>query len=142
MPGPGSPGEPTNQKIEILPGPEETLSIILSLGDAHGTQVTFKIPKSVIPFSPAQIFKLIGLPIGFQITQAQHVELENLVHQPNQLLARFKQIVESNNLPFLKIFIDWFFTFGRRAILREIIRQLGLPSPPPPPPPPATRCCA
>jgi hypothetical protein len=106
----------------------------------RGGSVHFKIPKGSTPFTPAQLRTLFSIPISFALTHAQHVELEQLVPQPNKLLARFKQIVEGDNLPGLVGYIDWFFLFGRNAILKEIIRQLRLPTSPPPPPPPA-RCC-
>lgn len=112
-------------------------SAILSInGSIPGTSSQFH-------FSVPAIWRNVDFPpLRFQMSDAQHTELEKLIRQPGQLLKALSHLIKSQNLPGLAQFIDWFFMVARVAILKEVIRQLKLPAPPPPPPPPPeNECC-
>lgn len=117
----------------VLQGdPYQTPTVVVNItpqGSADGSHISFRIQHQ-LPFTIPQ-----GLPIKAQLSDQQHDELKSLIHQPNKLFNRFKEIVLADNPAGFRSYIEWFFDIAKVAVIKEIIRQLRLPQPPPPPPP-------
>ncbi|SRR5229473_1066161 len=130
MPESGDFAEADQYGIHLQPDPADFTVIVLGgLGSASQTGFRIKTPR--FPWPLVVVQNLASIPISFRISSQEHAVLETLVGHPNQLLLKFKQMIEKQNLPALKIYIDWFFQAARNAILREILRQLRLPPRPP-----------